>query len=140
MRRRLFLEWLVRLVGTLWAGSGLYALWRFLRPPRENVGSSTSGYRVGSADMLAPGSSRVVFVADRPVLLIRRNEHQWLAFSALCTHRRCGVSWAPQRDVILCPCHGGVFDLSGNVLQGPPPSALPRYAVEVVHGQVYIRF
>jgi len=31
MRRRLFLEWLVRLVGTLWVGSGLYALWRFLR-------------------------------------------------------------------------------------------------------------
>jgi Rieske Fe-S protein len=30
-----------------------------------------------------------------------------------------------------CPCHGGVFDAEGNVVEGPPPRPLDRVEVRV---------
>lgn len=42
-----------------------------------------------------------------------------------CTHLGCRLRLAGAE--LVCPCHGGRFDLDGAVLGGPPPRPLPWY-------------
>jgi cytochrome b6-f complex iron-sulfur subunit len=53
------------------------------------------------------------------------------ALSATCTHLGCQVRWDEESTKFRCPCHGGVFDKDGNVVEGPPPHALNRVEVKV---------
>lgn len=48
------------------------------------------------------------------------------ALSATCTHLGCQVRWDAASTTFRCPCHGGVFDAQGNVVDGPPPRPLDR--------------
>ena len=64
---------------------------------------------------------------DKPCLLIRLGDDNYVAYSRLCTHVQCPVSYEPDDHEIVCPCHGGVFSVTdGSVLQGPPKDPLPR--------------
>ena len=56
------------------------------------------------------------------------------ALSATCTHLGCQVRWDAGSTKFRCPCHGGVFDQHGNVVEGPPPRALNRVDVRVDPG------
>jgi Rieske Fe-S protein len=38
----------------------------------------------------------------------------------------------------VCPCHGGSFDIHGQVTGGPPPGPMNRYLVRVVDGIVEV--
>lgn len=60
------------------------------------------------------------------------------ALSSSCTHLGCLVDWSRQRGQFLCPCHGGKYDINGNVLSGPPPLSLSRMPLKVEKGAVYI--
>jgi len=53
------------------------------------------------------------------------------ALSATCTHLGCQVRWDETSTKFRCPCHGGVFDKDGNVVEGPPPRALDRVDVRL---------
>ena len=46
------------------------------------------------------------------------------------------------QKVFLCPCHGSIYDLEGNVLGGPAPKLLWRTAVTIdpVDGQMVVDF
>lgn len=61
------------------------------------------------------------------------------ALSATCTHLGCQVRWDADATRFRCPCHGGVFDASGQVLDGPPPRALDRVETRVEAGAVLVR-
>ena len=58
--------------------------------------------------------------------------------SDVCTHLSCKVRWHPEQSAFLCPCHSGVFDRQGNVLQGPPPRPLDRFEARVENDQLMI--
>jgi nitrite reductase/ring-hydroxylating ferredoxin subunit len=69
--------------------------------------------------------------SDRPCLLIRTGTDQYVAYSRLCTHVQCPVSYDAQNMEIVCPCHGGIFSVAdGSVLQGPPPRPLPKIVLD----------
>jgi menaquinol-cytochrome c reductase iron-sulfur subunit len=53
------------------------------------------------------------------------------AMSATCTHLGCQVRWDSASTKFRCPCHGGVFDAHGNVVEGPPPRPLDRVAARI---------
>ncbi len=75
------------------------------------------------ADDLREGSSVVGRLSGQPVLVIRKNG-QILGFPAVCTHLGCIVRWNDGSERIECPCHGGKFNLQGEVVGGPPPGPL----------------
>ncbi len=60
----------------------------------------------------------------RVIFLVKTGEAEVSAFDAECTHLGCLVAWDPGDRVFRCPCHGGVFDRDGAVLEGPPPDGL----------------
>lgn len=48
-----------------------------------------------------------------------------------CAHLGCPVRWSPEEREILCPCHGGVYDINGNHTGGPPAHGLWRYVSRI---------
>jgi menaquinol-cytochrome c reductase iron-sulfur subunit len=48
-------------------------------------------------------------------------------FSNVCTHMQCPVRWDDALRQFLCPCHGGLYDINGTNVGGPPPKPLPQY-------------
>lgn len=71
-------------------------------------------------------------------ILVRRSAAEVVAYKRRCTHLSCPVEWQPEQDRLFCPCHNGAFSIEdGHVLQGPPPSALPRIDLTVRNGQIY---
>jgi thiosulfate dehydrogenase [quinone] large subunit len=69
-------------------------------------------------------------------ILIRESDGSLRAFSAICTHAGCTVSY--QGGEIVCPCHGGIYSAqTGAVEGGPPPSGLAPKKVLEQGGKIY---
>jgi menaquinol-cytochrome c reductase iron-sulfur subunit len=62
------------------------------------------------------------------VYVWRKNEDEVKVFSNVCTHLSCRVTWNPDKEEYVCPCHAGLFDVEGNVTGGPPPRPLKMYS------------
>jgi Rieske Fe-S protein len=65
------------------------------------------------------------------VIFLDRDGSGYRALSATCAHLGCRVKWDETQARFLCPCHGGVYDRQGQVLEGPPPRGLERLNVRV---------
>ncbi len=62
------------------------------------------------------------------VIVVRASAGIFDALSATCTHAGCTVGYDSRSGNILCPCHGGTYNVStGSVISGPPPSPLTKY-------------
>jgi len=137
MDRRKFLN--IFLGGSLFGtvAAFLYPIVRFLIPPkRVQVGlNRVVAARVGE---LAPNSSKIFKFGNSPGILINTQEGELKAFSAVCTHLTCNVVFEGDTGSLLCPCHNGRFDLSGNVISGPPPSPLESYEVEISGDEIIV--
>lgn len=75
----------------------------------------------------------------RTIFLVKTGESDVAAFDSRCTHLGCLVAWDPQAHVLRCPCHGGVFDHTGAVIDGPPPDPLTKVATRVDGNRVLVR-
>jgi Rieske Fe-S protein len=107
-----------------------------LRPPRAAAGERW--VRAAALDDLTPNTPvpRVLVLsrangwyrerARETVFVVWDGDKSLHALSATCTHLGCQVRWDPKATNFRCPCHGGVFDASGNVVAGPPPRPLDR--------------
>jgi len=70
---------------------------------------------------------------DRPDL-----NTSYIAISSRCAHAGCPVRWVDAAERFICPCHGGVYDLLGRRVGGPPVRPLDRFYTRVVDGLVQI--
>jgi menaquinol-cytochrome c reductase iron-sulfur subunit len=62
----------------------------------------------------------------------------YIAISTRCAHVGCPVRWVPAAERFVCPCHGGVYDLLGRRVSGPPPRPLDRFPTRVLSGRVQL--
>jgi quinol---cytochrome c reductase iron-sulfur subunit, bacillus type len=51
----------------------------------------------------------------------------YIAISTRCAHLGCPVRWVDAAERFICPCHGGVYDLLGRPVSGPPVRPLDRF-------------
>ena len=128
--RRTLLRWLLGGGFTASVLSFLYPAVKFMNPPTVPE-ASTNEVSAGKVQSLKPNSGRIVKFGSRPALLIRVNETEWRAFSAICTHLNCTVQFQDSTRQIWCACHNGYYDLNGKVVSGPPPRPLEEYAVHI---------
>lgn len=137
MNRRKFVNWFLggSLFGT--AASFLYPLIRYVLPPRH-AEAAAKRVLAGKVGELAPNSAKLIRFGSSPALLINTSEGELRAFSAICTHLTCTVTYEGDTETLYCPCHNGRFDLSGNVLSGPPPRPLDAFEVEVSGGDIFV--
>jgi len=87
---------------------------------------------------LVPDAWRTVWLSGS-VWLVAGEQHSVTVFDPHCTHMGCPYDWHGDEGVFRCPCHGGVFDIDGQVLEGPPPRPLDRVQGRVVDDQLLIK-
>jgi Rieske Fe-S protein len=80
----------------------------------------------GSIVIQAPGYRDPVWGLSQ-VVVAQPSTGMFVAFSALCTHQGCQVSFTGRG--FFCMCHGSNFDLSGAVTGGPARRPLPKLQV-----------
>ena len=83
-------------------------------------------------ELQASGSFKKITIQgknnNKPLLVIRNTETEFVVLSSTCTHEGCEVENPDlSNNKIDCLCHGSVFGLGGNVLNGPATTALHSY-------------
>jgi cytochrome b6-f complex iron-sulfur subunit len=130
VRRRNFLD-------IFFGGSLLATIAAFVYPvvryvlPSKRTGVIQNSVAAAKAGELPPNAAKIFKFGSAPAVLVNTAEGTLVALSAVCTHLTCTVRYDGETGTLFCPCHNGRFDLSGNVLSGPPPRPLETYAVEV---------
>jgi cytochrome b6-f complex iron-sulfur subunit len=128
MKRRGFLKLLTSVLGLGALGAFAYPLFRFLLP----IESGITAKKIIIAKRDIPlNSAKDLMIGPTPAIVINSKERGFIAFSKVCTHLGCLVKYDKDRMQFICPCHAGIFDLEGNVVSGPPPSPLQKFAVKV---------
>lgn len=82
------------------------------------------------------GASEMV---ERRVVYLVKTGDALHALDSTCTHLGCRTKFNPDSGHIECPCHGGVYDTSGSVVSGPPPSPLVQVPVRVEHDRIMVQ-
>lgn len=79
------------------------------------------------------------FAYQGDIIIIRQTETAYLAFSKLCTHQQCTVTYSSATGTLPCPCHGSVFTNTGAVQTGPATQSLKRYSTSVAGSKLTIK-
>ncbi|MBF0606688.1 MAG: ubiquinol-cytochrome c reductase iron-sulfur subunit [Candidatus Magnetobacterium sp. LHC-1] len=142
MKRRDFLRRVVKavLVSTALISSSLAAL--FIYPARVRQKEITMYECLSEEELPRRGVRRLDIELDakgrRAAVFIVAHADKRFALSPVCTHLGCLVTFSRHKNAFICPCHGGRYDVEGNVIGGPPLRALTRLPMRVDHGKVYI--
>jgi len=106
--------------------------------PKDLQETPSEPVSAGTEDSLLPGESATIPFGRYPALVIHTSEGL-KAYSAVCTHFACICKWDAEKGHIICPCHDGIFDpLTGEVIDGPPPTALTPLGIEIVDGEIFV--
>lgn len=105
-------------------------------PTSTATTSSVSGGTLARvADIPVGGAISATTAGGDPIIVSQPTDGEVVAFSAICTHKRCTV--APDATQIVCPCHDSTYDLAtGDNTGGPAPSPLAKVDVTVQDGEV----
>jgi nitrite reductase/ring-hydroxylating ferredoxin subunit len=121
--------------GALCLATGVLAIVGNL-PSGEQV-KAVSIARVGE---LAENAWKVFDFPDQYAqgILINLPGKGLVAYSDVCTHLSCAVTYQQASKQLFCPCHEGLFDAAtGEVLAGPPTRPLPLIQLAVQDGIIY---
>lgn len=75
---------------------------------------------------------------SRPLFAVKKGG-KLVLFSSFCTHLGCPTGWDKAKRMIICPCHGGLYNNFGEVIGGPPPRNLAELEYKVENGLVYLK-
>lgn len=143
MKRRDFLKKMIKAFFAVIAAVVLSSL-VYIYPSKIRKRELQYIYIMDEDELPRRGVRRVAFdvklqdrvFANRAFIAV--NDYGLIAFSSVCTHLGCLVNWDSFRSEFICPCHGGRFDINGNVAGGPPPKPLIRLPLQMKDGKVYI--
>lgn len=71
--------------------------------------------------------------------VVRQSESDVRVFSDICTHLGCRVTWHPDLQHYVSPCHDGHFDLLGKNISGPPPRPLDEFVTKIENGNLFVK-
>src|SRR6187549_3433361 len=129
------------MMGAITAALGIPALGYLLVPAREKKHQNW----IEAADLsklMVNQPEQVIFQRVRrdgwkvvtekaAAWVVKTGEQQVVAFSPVCTHLGCAVSWDSGDKAFVCPCHTSSFSPEGKVMAGPAPRSLDRFDVRV---------
>jgi len=120
-----------------WLGALLFPVFKFLDPPEvEEV--KVSNVKIGTVEDMERDSGKIIKFGNKPVIVIRKANGEYVAFGGVCTHLDCIVQYRKDYGQIYCACHNGRYDLNGRVASGPPPTPLTQFGVKIKDDEVII--
>lgn len=79
-------------------------------------------------------------VVDRRTVYIQKDGADGVrVLDSTCTHLGCRTRFDVTSKHFVCPCHGGVYDMDGSVLEGPPPAPLRRLEARIDGADVVVQ-
>ena len=105
-----------------------YFLKRYLSPPAQN----SAMFEIPVTEL---PENAVYMVRDKKIALIHYRK-EIRAVSIACTHLGCTLNVLS--DKFVCPCHGSVFTLTGEVIKGPAILNLKELRCKTDGGMVKI--
>jgi len=136
-KRRDFLNILLGGGFIAWLGALFFPVFKYLEPPVvEEV--KVSNVKIGAVENMEKDSGKIIKFGNKPVIVIRKQTGEYLAFGAVCTHLDCIVQYRKDYGQIYCACHNGRYDLNGRVASGPPPAPLTKYGVTIKNDEVIV--
>jgi menaquinol-cytochrome c reductase iron-sulfur subunit len=72
------------------------------------------------------------------VYVVKKNDGSLQAFSNICTHLSCRVSWKEEEQQFVCPCHNGRFGKDGSIISGPQPRPLDAFEYKIEDGTLLV--
>ncbi len=108
----------------------------FFRPtPATSTAASAGGApnQIIRVSELAVGKTHEFASADGQPAIVFRTQNGVFAYSEICTHQGCTVSYSDTDKVLVCPCHGATYDpfKAAAVIAGPAPLPLPPIKVAI---------
>ena len=137
MKRRSFLDWMIRISGTVLGAFVLYPVARYLVPPKAPE-AATRRVIAAKKNELKPGTFKTFPFGGQPGILVRRRDGTYRALSAVCTHLGCTVQYRDSDQLIWCACHNGIYDLDGHNVSGPPPKPLAPFDVHEIGDEIVV--
>lgn len=134
MQRRGFLKILTSILGLSALGTLAYPLFRYLFFVKTT--SRATAIMVAQAG-LPVGAAENLLVGETPAIIIHKPTG-YIVLSRVCTHLGCLVNYSKSRQLLICPCHNGIYDLDGNVVSGPPPRPLEKLPFKIEGGNIKI--
>jgi Rieske Fe-S protein len=128
--RRTFLDALLSVGFVSTAAAIAYPVGRFLVPPASGE-PATESVVAARAGALRPNAAAIFKFGSKPGIVVRTPDGEIRAFSAVCSHLDCTVQYKADTTQLWCACHNGTYDLSGNVVSGPPPRGLEKFTVNL---------
>jgi cytochrome b6-f complex iron-sulfur subunit len=133
--RRKFLGICLGGVATATAASVLYTLYEYLAPRQA---ANTQGKVTIPEAEVPPDGAKFFDFRGASGVVVRKQNGELVALSAVCTHLGCIVQWEKDRQDFLCPCHAGRYTADGMVTAGPPPRPLARLPFTVAGGIITV--
>lgn len=102
--------------------------------PQPTTAAAVKGPVLASLNSIPAGSAVSIAIpgTNDPAFVVHEADGSVKAFSAICTHEGCVISFSKSAKVFACPCHGAQYDIkTGAVLRGPARRALASYKVQV---------
>jgi cytochrome b6-f complex iron-sulfur subunit len=98
--------------------------------------ASSNQAAIAAESDVAPGAAVTFKDAGSQAVLVRLENGDFVAYSAVCTHQSCTVAY--KKGQLVCPCHGSVFDPAEGaaVIAGPAPKPLTEIPVKVEGGEI----
>lgn len=140
LSRRRFLTYGIGTVGAALGLSYLGLMGSFVIPKAASAADTLQ--KVGSVAEFPVNTPTLVSYSgsgtEEGIYLINQGAEGFIALDFHCTHLQCAVTWVQASKQFICPCHGGLFDIQGKVIGGPPPKALIRRIVKIEGDNVLI--
>jgi len=137
MKRRRFLNIVFNFSLFTWLAAILYPVIKYLIPP-EVQEVSVNSVTAGAIQDFPTNTSKIIRFGRKPILVIRKNNGEFRALAATCTHLDCNVQYKSDTEQIWCACHNGFYNIEGKNISGPPPKPLAQYTVNISEDKVVV--
>lgn len=93
-----------------------------------------------SSPLSSTGSAALLQLQSGALLVDHPSANNFNVLSSICTHQGCTITeYDASSQNFVCPCHGSVFNSSGQVVSGPAGSPLPGYQSQFANGVLSIK-
>jgi cytochrome b6-f complex iron-sulfur subunit len=69
---------------------------------------------------------------------LTRTDDGFMALYWKCVHLGCTVPWNATQHKFMCPCHGSVYDVTGQNVAGPAPRPLDMMEVNIKDDEIIV--
>ena len=151
LNRRDFIKAAVATIGSLIGAAIGFPSVTYLLSPALQAEEDTASLALGSLENYPIGvPTRFEFTRTKVngwertatnygLYVYRKNENEVRVFSDICTHLACRVTWHPDVQHYISPCHDGHFDIIGKNISGTPPRPLDEFITKIEDGNLFVQ-